>query len=87
MFKAEWTNKDSLDLQPTCNQLATKRTYKSLDAVEVVRCKDCVFYRARQKNKPWNASRKYCIRSTTLATQPEDFCSYGKRKEKEREDS
>lgn len=23
MIKAEWTNKDSLDLQPTCNQLAT----------------------------------------------------------------
>lgn len=23
MIEAEWTNKDSLDLQPTCNQLAT----------------------------------------------------------------
>ena len=23
VIKAEWTNKDSLDLQPTCNQLAT----------------------------------------------------------------
>lgn len=23
MIKAEWTNKDSLDLQPTCNNLAT----------------------------------------------------------------
>lgn len=23
MIKAEWTNKDTLDLQPTCNQLAT----------------------------------------------------------------
>ena len=23
MIKAEWTNKDALDLQPTCNQLAT----------------------------------------------------------------
>ena len=23
MIKAEWTNKDSLDLQPTCNRLAT----------------------------------------------------------------
>lgn len=23
MIKAEWTNKDSLDLQSTCNQLAT----------------------------------------------------------------
>ena len=22
MIKAEWTNKDSLDLQPTCNRLA-----------------------------------------------------------------
>lgn len=23
MIKAEWTNADALDLQPTCNQLAT----------------------------------------------------------------
>ena len=29
MIKAEWTNKDSLDLQPTCNQLATNAEPKT----------------------------------------------------------
>ena len=29
MIKAEWTNKDSLDLQPTCNQLATDNALPS----------------------------------------------------------
>lgn len=29
MFKAEWTNKDSLDLQPTCNKLATDAVMES----------------------------------------------------------
>lgn len=29
MIKAEWTNKDALDLQPTCNQLATNAEPKT----------------------------------------------------------
>ena len=36
MIKAEWTSKDSLDLQPTCNQLATDLISRqsAIDAVE-----------------------------------------------------
>ena len=30
MTKAEWTNKDALDLQPTCNQLATAEPNKAV---------------------------------------------------------
>ena len=47
---------------------------KTVDAVEVVRCKDC---------KYWN--NPYCnhSESTMLDTQENDFCSYGKRREGE----
>ena len=43
MIKAEWTNKDSLDLQPTCNQLATTDgdLISRADAIEAV-AKLCV---------------------------------------------
>ena len=36
VIKAEWTNKDSLDLQPTCNQLATDLINRQ-DAIEAVK--------------------------------------------------
>lgn len=52
----------------------------SVDAVEVVRCKNCIHYEARQKNQPWKSSRKYCNRQVILCTEPNDFCSYGERK-------
>lgn len=47
---------------------------KTVDAVEVVRCKDC---------KYWN--NPYCnhSESTMLDTQENNFCSYGKRREGE----
>ena len=41
MIKAEWTNKDALDVQPTCNKLATSdvaacfentETFQAIDA-------------------------------------------------------
>lgn len=41
MIKAEWTNKDSLDLQPTCNQLATDCI--SRQAALKVACDTCQF--------------------------------------------
>ena len=37
MIKAEWTNKDSLDLQPTCNQLATTEGYL-INRADAINC-------------------------------------------------
>lgn len=37
MIKAEWTNKDALDLQPTCNQLATAEPKTGRDCTDFVR--------------------------------------------------
>ena len=44
MIKAEWTNKDSLDLQPTCNQLATTDgdIISRQGAIDALQCEWCV---------------------------------------------
>ena len=53
----------------------------TIDAVPVVRCADCVWYQQRQDDKPWKVSKRYCNRSAIVATKPDDYCSYGKRRE------
>lgn len=51
------------------------------DVVEVVRCKDCVYYEIH-KPRVW----ENCERNNRLIPMnPNDFCSYGKRKDGERE--
>lgn len=49
------------------------------DAVEVVRCKDCRF---------WDCGRCEGVENGLIReyTKPDDFCSYGKRKEHTKED-
>ena len=53
---------------------------KKVDAVEVVRCKDCKWYQIREweEDKP-----EYDCRKThaLLDVEPDDFCSYGERKD------
>ena len=51
----------------------------TIDAVEVVRCRDCKWYQIRR----WNDTKpEYDCRKThaLLDVSPEDFCSYGERK-------
>ena len=52
----------------------------TVDAVEVVRCKDCKWYqiRAWEEGKP-----EYDCRKThaLLDVEPDDFCSYGERRD------
>ena len=48
---------------------------KSVDAVEVVRCKNCCHY-TKEKNKAYDGH--YCARMVEFV-QPDDFCSYGER--------
>ena len=52
----------------------------TVDAVPVVRCRDCKWYQIRR----WNDTKpEYDCRKThaLLDVSPEDFCSYGERKE------
>ena len=51
------------------------------DVVEVVRCKDCKYYKPQEKSRHWNSEKKYCNRSATVKVNDEDFCSYGERRD------
>ena len=53
----------------------------TIDAVEIVRCRDCKHYRPQKKSAHWENRANYCNRIVTIKTQPYDFCSYGERKE------
>ena len=53
----------------------------TIDAVPVVRCKDCKHYMPQKKSAHWENRANYCNRIVTIKTQPYDFCSYGERKD------
>ena len=53
----------------------------TVDAVEIVRCKDCKHYMPQKKSAHWENRANYCNRIVTIKTQPYDFCSYGERKD------
>ena len=53
----------------------------TIDAVEVVRCRDCKHYKPQKKSAHWVNRANYCNRVVTIKMQPDDFCSYGKRKD------
>ena len=53
----------------------------TVDAVEVVRCKDCKHYKPQKKSAHWENRANYCNRVVTIKVQPDDFCSYGERKD------
>jgi hypothetical protein len=52
------------------------------NSVEVVRCKDCENYTTRiQASVKWKGKAMHCKRSRRKVN-PNDFCSYGERREK-----
>ena len=53
----------------------------TIDAVEIVRCRDCKHYRPQKKSAHWENSANYCNRVVTIKVQPDDFCYYGERKD------
>lgn len=58
-------NHDAIDAQPT------------IDAVEVVRCKDCKFYEPFTYD---TTGKGHCLRVKNYGMYLNDFCSYGERK-------
>ena len=52
----------------------------TVNAVEIVRCKDCKHYRPQKKSAHWENRANYCNRVVTIKVQPYDFCSHGERK-------
>ena len=57
----------------------------TVDAVEIVRCRDCKHYRPQKKSAHWENSVNYCNRVVTIKTHPDDFCSYGEQKDGDNE--
>lgn len=59
-----------------CKAIEDAAVYESVDAVEVVRCKDCIHYEYGKGYAPW------CNHMCGLDEMGEDdFCSYGERKD------
>ena len=57
---------------------------KPLDAVEVVRCKDCKHYKEFRTKRNKQIMRLCCRMGKNdmeYSVKPDDFCSYGERKE------
>ena len=55
--------------------------FPTVDAVPVVRCRDCKHYKSQKKSAHWENRANYCNRVVTIKVQPYDFCSYGERKD------
>lgn len=51
---------------------------KARDMVEVVRCKDCKYYEIHKPHITLNCERQ----GKLIPMMPNDYCSYGERKEK-----
>ena len=60
----------------------------TIEAVPVVRCRDCTHYR-EHRTKRYKQLIRQCVRMARhdmeYTVNPDDFCSYGKRKEDDHE--
>ena len=50
---------------------------------DVVRCRDCKHYKPQFQGAHRNCKTPYCMRCTAVKVSPDDFCSYGERREEE----
>ena len=75
-----WVNKSSDYVDGDQSILEAIDIAPTVDAVEVVRCKDCKHYMPQKKSAHWENRANYCNRVAMIKTQPYDFCSYGERK-------
>jgi Zn ribbon nucleic-acid-binding protein len=50
------------------------------DVVEVVRCKDCKFYKLRNVSSRYKPTKPCCLRTATIKVNETDFCSYGEKR-------
>ena len=55
------------------------RTCGNDDVVEVVRCRDCKYYKPQTRSITWNNTTKCCCRCATVKENENDYCSYGER--------
>lgn len=70
--------KTSRDYSLLCRDIRLVKEQPTVDAVEVVRCKDCVYWDGMGYEGRCEAPKNGLIREYTNY---DDFCSYGERKE------
>ena len=75
-----WVNKSSDYVDGDQSILEAIDIAPTVNAVEIVRCRDCKHYMPQKKSAHWENRANYCNRIVTIKTQPYDFCSYGERK-------
>ena len=75
-----WVNKSSDYVDGDQSILEAIDIAPTVDAVEIVRCRDCKHYMPQKKSAHWENRANYCNRVAMIKTQPYDFCSYGERK-------
>ena len=75
-----WVNKSSDYVDGDQSILEAIDIAPTVDAMEIVRCRDCKHYMPQKKSAHWENRANYCNRIVTIKTQPYDFCSYGERK-------
>ena len=76
-----WVNKSSDYVDGDQSILEAIDIAPTVNAVEIVRCRDCKHYMPQKKSAHWENRANYCNRIVTIKTQPYDFCSYGERKD------
>ena len=88
MIKAEWTNKDSLDLQSTVDKEGRTKAgaviFVPKDYVQIVRCKDCKHWEVCDEED--GISYGQCMNplwviSNTVFLNEDWYCADGERKE------
>ena len=83
MYKEPTSTEDFMTIgydKAIADVVVTAHRQPTIDAVEVVRCRDCEWYKT---NYTWNGKeRKVCgIEPFEPIRQEEDYCSFGERKE------
>ena len=74
------------DVEKICKSFVHRDSVKkspTVDAVEVVRCKDCKHYKPQNVVPRHHGTVNYCKRVVTLKMPPEGFCCYGERIDKD----
>lgn len=66
---SEWDVCDMIDKRPT------------IDAIEVVRCRECEYWKCNPNTKNYGVCRKVSYDDFEVVMEKDDFCSYGERKE------
>jgi len=72
----DWDTVDGITSSIVLKQTITDiNNAPTIDAVPVVRCKDCKYY-----DTPKNFKKPYCMRGAYVKVNADDYCSKGERK-------